>query len=79
MLVGVVDRRRASTADMIPEDLRRSVVVRRDADEVAEQIKTKVLDAGIDGVIEPITTHRSVTTRARSPRVGEALKPLIDG
>ncbi len=43
------------------------------ADAVAEQIKTKVLDAGIDGVIinMPFYTPGVVTA------VAEALRPLV--
>jgi alkanesulfonate monooxygenase SsuD/methylene tetrahydromethanopterin reductase-like flavin-dependent oxidoreductase (luciferase family) len=49
--------------------------VRGTAEQVAEQIKTNVLDVGVDGVIVNLTTHGyapGVITK-----VGEALKPLV--
>jgi len=50
-------------------------VVRGTAEQVAEQIKTNVLDAGVDGVIVNLPTHGS--RQESSPRVGEVLKPLV--
>lgn len=44
-------------------------------DQVAEQIKRRVLDAGIDGVIINLPTHRY--TPGVITKVGEALKPLV--
>jgi F420-dependent oxidoreductase-like protein len=44
-------------------------------DQVAEQIKRWVLDAGIDGVIINLPTHRY--TPGVITKVGEALKPLV--
>jgi len=44
-------------------------------DQVAEEIKRRVLDVGIDGVIVNLPTHRY--TPGVITKVGEALKPLI--
>ena len=46
-------------------------------DHVAEQIKTKVLDVGIDGVIINLPTHGY--TPGIITKVGEALRPLVGG
>jgi F420-dependent oxidoreductase-like protein len=45
-------------------------------DQVAEEIKRRVLDAGIDSVIINLPTHRYTPGVITS--VGEALKPLVD-
>jgi hypothetical protein len=42
---------------------------------VAEQIKSKVLDAGIDGVIVNMPAHGHVPGYVT--KLGEALKPLV--
>jgi F420-dependent oxidoreductase-like protein len=49
--------------------------VRGTPEQVAEQIKTNVLDVGVDGVIVNLPTHGH--TPGVITRVGEALKPLI--
>jgi F420-dependent oxidoreductase-like protein len=66
------------TADLIPEDFRQQAVF-GSPEQVADQIKTKVLDAGIDGVIlSPVTSldgyHPGVVTE-----VADKLKPLLAG
>jgi F420-dependent oxidoreductase-like protein len=66
------------TADLIPQDFRQQAVF-GSPEQVADQIKTKVLDAGIDGVIlSPVTSldgyHPGVVTE-----VAEKLKPLLAG
>jgi alkanesulfonate monooxygenase SsuD/methylene tetrahydromethanopterin reductase-like flavin-dependent oxidoreductase (luciferase family) len=43
--------------------------------QVAEDIKRRVLDVGIDGVIVNLPTHRY--TPGVITKVGEALKPLV--
>jgi F420-dependent oxidoreductase-like protein len=66
------------TADLIPEDFRQQAVFGT-AEQVADQVKTKVLDAGVDGVIlSPVTSfdgyhHGAVTA------VAEKLKPVLAG
>ena len=50
------------------------------AEQIADQIKAKVLDAGIDGVIIDARSRTSTgTTREASPRWRKALKPLVEG
>ncbi|MED5814806.1 LLM class F420-dependent oxidoreductase [Mycolicibacterium sp. 050232] len=66
------------TADMIPDEVKQQVVFGR-PDQVAEQIKTKILDAGIDGVILSPTTHITGYRPGGITEVAEALKPLISG
>jgi F420-dependent oxidoreductase-like protein len=45
-------------------------------DQVADEIKRRVLDVGIDGIIVNLPTHRH--TPGVITKVGEALRPLID-
>jgi F420-dependent oxidoreductase-like protein len=66
-----------ASADVIPDDFKQQAVF-GGPEQVAEQIKTKVLDAGVDGVIlSPVTMQGyrpgGITATA------EALKPLIMG
>ncbi len=49
--------------------------VRGTAEQVAEQIKTNVLDVGVDGVIVNLPTHGY--TPGVITKVGKALKPLV--
>jgi F420-dependent oxidoreductase-like protein len=49
--------------------------LRGTAEQVADEIKRRVLDVGIDGVIINLPTHRY--TPGVITKVGEALKPLI--
>ncbi len=66
------------TADMIPDEVKQQVVF-GSPDQVAEQVKTKILDAGIDGVILSPTTHITGYRPGGITAVAEALKPLISG
>lgn len=66
------------TADMIPDEVRQQVVF-GSAEQVAEQIKTKILNAGIDGVILSPTTQITGYRPGGITAVAEALKPLISG
>jgi F420-dependent oxidoreductase-like protein len=66
------------TEDVIPEDFRQQAVFGT-PEQVADQIKTKVLDAGVDGVIlSPVTSldgyHAGPVTE-----VAEKLKPVLAG
>ncbi|OBK19944.1 LLM class F420-dependent oxidoreductase [Mycobacterium asiaticum] len=45
-------------------------------DQIADEIKRRVLDVGIDGVIVNLPTHRH--TPGVITKVGEALRPLVD-
>jgi len=60
------------TADQIPAEMTQRIVV-GNSGSIADQIKTKVLDAGIDGVIinMPAYTPGVITT------AGKALRPLV--
>lgn len=66
------------TADMIPDEVKQQVVF-GSPDQIAEQVKTKILDAGIDGVILSPTTHITGYRPGGITEVAEALKPLISG
>ncbi|HET9876434.1 MAG TPA: LLM class F420-dependent oxidoreductase [Mycobacterium sp.] len=61
------------TADQIPAEMTQRTVI-GSAESIAEQIKTKVLDVGIDGVIinMPVYTPGVITA------VGAVLQPLLD-
>jgi F420-dependent oxidoreductase-like protein len=66
------------TADAIPEDFRQQAVF-GSAESVAEQIKTKVFDAGVDGVIiSPVTSLNGYQPGAATA-VAEKLKPYLAG
>jgi F420-dependent oxidoreductase-like protein len=75
-LVGVVV---GASADMIPDDMKQRVVAGETAEAVAEQIKTKVLDAGVSGVILHVPTQVVGYQPGQITALGEALKPLISG
>jgi F420-dependent oxidoreductase-like protein len=64
------------TADLIPDDFKQQAVV-GSAESVADQIKTKVLDAGVGGVIlSPITSLNGYQPGGITA-VAEKLKPLL--
>ncbi|MGV0813024.1 LLM class F420-dependent oxidoreductase [Mycolicibacterium boenickei] len=65
------------TADAIPPDFQQRAVF-GSAEQIAEQLKAKVFDVGVDGVIlSPVTIGGYVPGGATA--VAEALKPLISG
>ena len=64
------------TEDFIPEELKQRMVF-GGADRIAEQIKTKVFDAGIDGVIMNLPTSIRGYQPGHITALGEALKPLV--
>ncbi len=65
------------TAEMIPEDFKQQAVFGT-PEQVAEQLKEKVYDAGVDGVIlSPVTIGGYVPGGVTA--VAEALKPVISG
>ena len=66
------------TADMIPAEMAQRMVV-GSAEQVAEQIKTKVLDAGIDGVIVGMPTTVTGYVPGAITSFAEAVKPLLAG
>lgn len=64
------------TSDLIPDDFKQQAVV-GSAESVADQIKTKVLDAGVDGVIlSPITSLNGYQPGGITA-VAEKLRPLL--
>jgi F420-dependent oxidoreductase-like protein len=67
-----------ATEDLIPENLRRNVVY-GGADQIVEQIKTKVLDAGIGGVILSPITNLNGWQPGRIGDIAEKLRPLLEG
>jgi F420-dependent oxidoreductase-like protein len=66
------------TADFIPEDFRQQAVF-GSPEQVADQIKTKVFDAGVDGVILSPVTSIDGYHPGGATAVAEKLKPLITG
>jgi F420-dependent oxidoreductase-like protein len=66
------------TADMIPDDFRQQAAF-GSPEQVAEQIKTKVLDAGVDGVILSPVTSMSGYHPGAITEVADKLKPLLEG
>jgi F420-dependent oxidoreductase-like protein len=74
LVVAIIDDN--VTADVIPDDFKQQAVF-GSADQVVEQIKTKVLDAGVDGVILSPVTSLSGYHPGGITAVGEALTPLL--
>jgi F420-dependent oxidoreductase-like protein len=66
------------TADQIPEDFRQQAVFGT-PQQVADQIKTKVFDAGVDGVILSPVTSLNGYHPGPATEVAEALKPVLAG
>jgi F420-dependent oxidoreductase-like protein len=66
------------TADMIPDDFKQQAVF-GSPEQVADQIKTKVLDAGVDGVILSPVTSFSGYHPGGITAVAEKLKPILEG
>lgn len=66
------------TAEFIPEDFRQQAVY-GSPEQVAEQVKEKVLDAGVDGVILSPVTSIDGYHAGQVTAVGELLKPLLNG
>jgi alkanesulfonate monooxygenase SsuD/methylene tetrahydromethanopterin reductase-like flavin-dependent oxidoreductase (luciferase family) len=65
-----------ATADLIPPAMEGRMVV-GSVDRIAEQLKTNVLDAGIDGIIMNLPTQGA--QRGPITALGEVLKPLVNG
>jgi F420-dependent oxidoreductase-like protein len=76
MLVGCLIGDRV-TPDLVPEEMKQSMVVGTSAASVAEQIKTKVLDAGIGGVIVYVPTQVIGYQPGLISALGEELKKLV--
>lgn len=76
LVIAIIDEN--VTGDVIPDDFKQQAVF-GSPEQVAEQIKTKVLDAGVDGVIlSPVTSLTGYQPGAVTA-VGEILKPLVTG
>ncbi|HET6737217.1 LLM class F420-dependent oxidoreductase [Mycobacterium sp.] len=74
LVIAIIDEN--VSADMVPDDFKQQAVV-GSADQVAEQIKTKVIDAGVDGVILSPVTSLGGYHPGGITAVAEALKPLV--
>jgi F420-dependent oxidoreductase-like protein len=66
------------TPDVVPDDFKQQAVV-GGPEQVADQIKTKVLDAGVDGVILSPVTSLAGYQPGGITAVAEKLKPLLSG
>ncbi len=74
LVVALIDEN--ATEDLIPEEFKQNVVF-GGPDQIVEQIQTKVLDAGVDGVIlSPITSLNGYQPGGITA-VAEKLKPLV--
>jgi F420-dependent oxidoreductase-like protein len=67
-----------ATADLIPDAMKGRMVV-GGAEQVAEQIKTNVLDAGIDGVVINMPTNVQGYVPGVITALGKAVKAVLDG
>jgi F420-dependent oxidoreductase-like protein len=76
LLTAIVDEN--LTADAVPDEYRQRTVA-GSPEQIAEQVKTKVLDAGIGGVILNLPTHLQGFRPGDITALGEALKPMISG
>lgn len=74
LVVAIIDEN--VTAEFIPEDFRRQAVF-GSPEQIVDQIKTKVLDAGIDGVIlSPVTSINGYQPGGVTA-VADLLRPLL--
>jgi F420-dependent oxidoreductase-like protein len=78
MLVGVV-MGSGVTADLIPDNMKQRIIAGTNAGEVAEQVKAKILDAGINGVVIHIPTATIGYHPGQIAELGAALQPLLAG
>lgn len=76
LLSAIVDEN--ATLDAVPDPFKQRSVV-GSPEQIAEQVKTKVLDAGIDGIAINIPTWQLGYRPGDITAVGEALKPLVSG
>jgi alkanesulfonate monooxygenase SsuD/methylene tetrahydromethanopterin reductase-like flavin-dependent oxidoreductase (luciferase family) len=76
LVIAIIDEN--VTADVIPDDFKQQAVF-GSPEQVADQIKTKVFDAGVDGVIISPVTSLNGYQPGGATAVAEKLKPLITG
>ncbi|WP_431231885.1 LLM class F420-dependent oxidoreductase [Mycolicibacterium psychrotolerans] len=76
LVFGLIDEN--ITEDFIPADVKQRAVW-GSAEQIADQIKTKVLDAGVDGVILSPVTHLDGYHPGRITAVAEVVRPLLGG
>jgi F420-dependent oxidoreductase-like protein len=76
LVIAIIDEN--VTADVIPPDFKQQAVF-GSPEQVADQIKTKVFDAGVDGVIISPVTSLNGYHPGDATEVAEKLKPLISG
>ncbi len=76
LVTAMVDER--ATPDLIPTDMRQRMVVGR-AESIAEQLKAKVFDIGVDAVIMNLPTSLQGYQPGQITALGEALKSLTAG
>jgi F420-dependent oxidoreductase-like protein len=76
LVIAIIDEN--VTEDIIPDDFKQQAVF-GGPDQIVEQIKTKVLDAGVKGVILSPVTSLSGYHPGGITAVAEKLKPLLDG
>jgi F420-dependent oxidoreductase-like protein len=74
LVIAVIDEK--FTLDMVPEDFRQRAVV-GGPEQVADQVKEKVLDAGVDGVILSPVTSINGYQPGNITAVAEKLKPML--
>jgi F420-dependent oxidoreductase-like protein len=74
LVIAVIDEN--VSPDLIPEDFKQQAVV-GGPEQVADQIKTRVLDAGVDGVILSPVTSLTGYQPGGITEVAEKLKPLL--
>jgi F420-dependent oxidoreductase-like protein len=74
LVIAIIDEN--VTPDVIPDDFKQQAVV-GGAEQVADQIQTKVLDAGVDGVILSPVTSLNGYQPGGITAVAEKLRPLL--
>jgi alkanesulfonate monooxygenase SsuD/methylene tetrahydromethanopterin reductase-like flavin-dependent oxidoreductase (luciferase family) len=76
LVVALIDEN--ITADSVPAEMKQRMVV-GGAEQIAEQIKANVFDAGVDGVILNLPTSVQGYQPGHITALGDALKPLFAG
>jgi F420-dependent oxidoreductase-like protein len=76
LVIALIDEN--ATEDLIPDEFKRNVVF-GGPDQIVEQVKTKVLDAGVDGVILSPITNLNGYQPGGITAVAEKLRPLVAG